>query len=194
VDTPLVETSSSKQHFSWRFAIFGAVGALLVSLPEIVQGNEIGPFFEGAFALLVVSLILLITAITNVRKRSLSVLVMLAIYCSLIWAFHRLSTDMRTTGRWFLEARDYKAQVLGLPEPHLGELKHVEWEGWGFAGAGDTIVYLVFDPNDALLSAAKSHSSGKFPGLSCPVVRVRRLEKYWYTALFYTDTDWNHCS
>jgi hypothetical protein len=190
----MVETSLPNKRFSWRFASFGIAGAVLVSSPEIIEGNEIGAFLVGALALAVISLALLIIGIANVRKRSLSVLAMLMIYCFSLWALHRVSTAMRTTGRWLVEAERYKSQVLGLPEPPPGQLKHVEWEGWGFPGAGDTTVYLVFDPSDALSTAARSRSSGKFPGLPCEVVRVRRLEKQWYTVLFYTDTAWNDCS
>ena len=90
-------------------------------------------------------------------------------------------------------SNDYKAEVLAQPSSTGASLKHVEWDGWGFVGSGDTVVYLVFDPNDSLAGAARTGSPGKFSGLPCEVLRVRRLENHWYTALFYTDTNWEHC-
>ena len=66
--------------------------------------------------------------------------------------------------------------------------------GWGFPGAGDTTVYLVFDPNNSLAAAAHSHAPGKYNGLPCEVFKVRRLEIHWYTVQFYTDTAWDDCA
>jgi hypothetical protein len=87
-------------------------------------------------------------------------------------------------------SRDYKAEVLAQKDSARGELKHVEWDGSGFPGAGDTTVYLVFDPTDALSAAAKSHRPGKFNGIPCEVSLVHRLESHWYAVRFYTDEWW----
>lgn len=78
------------------------------------------------------------------------------------------------------------------PSDSKGMLRHIEWEGWGFAGS-DTTIYLVFDPSDALSKAAGKAEPGKYPGLPCEVARVRQLDKHWYTVQFYTETDWDHC-
>ena len=69
----------------------------------------------------------------------------------------------------------------------------MEWEGWGFPGAGNTVVYLVYEPADALAAASRKHTPGKYNGLPCTVYAVHRLEANWYTVQFYTDTDWTHC-
>ena len=100
---------------------------------------------------------------------------------------------VRDAARWFLWSKSYKTEVLAQLDSARGELKHVEWDGWGFPGAGDTVVYLVFDPNDLLAMAAKNHRPGKFSGIPCEVPRVRRLEGHWYAVMFYTDTSWGHC-
>jgi len=71
----------------------------------------------------------------------------------------------------------------------VGELKHIEWDGWGWGGQ-DTTVYLVYDPADSLAAAAKGQKPGKFNGIPCEVLRVRRLESYWYTVQFYTNEFW----
>jgi hypothetical protein len=69
-------------------------------------------------------------------------------------------------------------------------LRHIEWDGWGWAGM-DTTVFLVFDPADSLSTAAKSHQPGKYNGLPCEVSRVRRLRSHWYNVQFYTDEYWD---
>jgi hypothetical protein len=99
--------------------------------------------------------------------------------------------EIRTNTRWFLWSKRYRAQVLATDAVN-GELKHIEWDGWGFAGE-DTTVYLVFDTSDSLLTGAENRSPGKFAGIPCKVPSVHRLEAHWYTVLFYTDTNWQHC-
>jgi hypothetical protein len=70
-----------------------------------------------------------------------------------------------------------------------GDLKHIEWDGWGWAGQ-DTTVYLVFDLADSLSNAARNQRSGKFDGIPCEVPVVKQLEKNWYLVQFYTDEWW----
>jgi hypothetical protein len=48
----------------------------------------------------------------------------------------------KTTARWLLWSRDYKSKVLSQPSSSSGDLKHIEWDGWGWAGM-NTAVYLV---------------------------------------------------
>lgn len=119
---------------------------------------------------------------------------MLAIYCVIAWAILSNYLVARSDARWILHSRKYKAEVLAQPSPADGYLKHIDWEGWGFRGAGDTDVYLVFDPSDSLSTATKGRFPGKPNGLPCNVVSVGRLESHWYFVLFYTDTSWNSCS
>ena len=90
--------------------------------------------------------------------------------------------------KWLLYRHGYKAEVLAQPSKN-GELNHIEWDGWGWAGQ-DTTVYLVFDPTDSLSAAAKSNQPGKFSGIPCEVPVVHRLESHWYTVQFYTDEFW----
>src|SRR6202035_4018692 len=92
------------------------------------------------------------------------------------------------TARWLARSRYYKSEVLAQPTA-VGELKHIEWDGWGGAGQ-DTTVYLVYDPTDSLVAAARDQKPGKFNGVPCEVFRVRRLESKWYTVQFYTDELW----
>ncbi len=99
--------------------------------------------------------------------------------------------DTRDALRWFFEGRFVKAEVLAQTSP-AHSLRHIEWEGWGFAGS-DTTVYLVFDPKNTLVAAATERISGKFGELPCEVYRVRKREDHWYTVQFYTETAWEDC-
>jgi hypothetical protein len=79
------------------------------------------------------------------------------------------SLELRTTIRWLLWSKDYKTKVLTQPNSAKGELKHIEWDGWGFPGAGDTVVYLVFDPDDSLSTEARAirrENSAAYPAKS----------------------------
>jgi hypothetical protein len=144
----------------------------------------------------IISLILLVIAVVlasfRQRLQSLSIFSMVVVYCAVSWLLFKNSAAIHTASRWMLESKSYKAQVLAQPNSINGELKHIEWDGWGWGG-NDTTVYLVFDPKDSLAAVAKSHSSGKFPGIPCEVPSVRRMEKHWYSVVFYTDTVWNDC-
>jgi hypothetical protein len=111
---------------------------------------------------------------------------MIVAYCAVSWALSLNAGVLQPIARWFLFSKGYKVQLLAQPESANGMLKHIEWDVWGFPGAGNTTVYLVVDPIDSLSLATKSHSSGKFAGIPCAVSRVRRLESHYYSALFYT--------
>jgi hypothetical protein len=118
---------------------------------------------------------------------------MLVTYWAVALPLFRNSFELHSTARWLFRAKDYKTEVLAQPEPGSVTLRHIEWDSWGLPVAY-TNSYLVFDPTDSLSRAARSHSPGKFSGIPCEVYRVRRLESYYYTVLFYTDTDWDHCN
>lgn len=98
----------------------------------------------------------------------------------------------RWRAKWLLDSGKYKAEVLDMPAKKDGSLRHVEWDGWGWAGM-DTTVYLVYDPENDLAQAARADRPGKYPGIPCEVPSVRKLANKWYTVLFYTNTDWEHC-
>lgn len=176
-----------------RLPVLVAAIVLLASLVFTVNGSDEGLFFEllavpCAFLLLI--LLALLQGLGKHWRRSLGVAGVLACYLGFSWGLLTRSADVRADVRWALFSRRYKAEVQSQPKPAEGELKHMEWDGWGFPAAGDTLVYLVFDPDNSLAGAAESGSPGKFRGLPCEVVRVSRLESEWYSVLFYTDTHW----
>ena len=173
--------------------MYGAVGATILALPQMIFGNDAGALFLTVTLTALIGLILVVVAFSKVRRHGIAVLSMICVFLALACALLRSSYYLHTTTRWLVHSQSYKTQLFAQAIPLDGNLKHIEWDGWGFAGAGDTTVYLVFDPNDSLAAAAKSQSPGKFSGLPCEVYRVRRLENDWYTVQFYTDTDWNSC-
>jgi len=121
----------------------------------------------------------------RVRLWYVAVAVLVVIAAFVLWNFQAVRTPIR----WFAWSHYYKTQVLAQPPSSTAELKHIEWDGWGWAGQ-DTTVYLVFDPTDSLSAAAKRNQPGKFNGLPCEVVLVRRLENNWYIVQFYTNEAW----
>jgi len=128
-------------------------------------------------------------------KRRVKVGLAIAIPALLVLAgYCVVSPNLRYPVRWIVKSKSYKAEVMASQQPQDGAFRHIEWDGWGGFGAGDTIVYLVFDPKDSLATAAQTGADGKFPGVPCEVYKVRRFEKDWYAVSFYTDTDWEHCS
>lgn len=123
----------------------------------------------------------------STRLLALSVFVVIA--SILVWNF----SEVKTEARWLLLSRRYKSEVFAQPTPTAGEFKHIEWDGWGWAGQ-DTTAYLVFDPTDSLSLAASTHHSGKFAGIPCEIPKVSRLERQWYVVTFYTNEDWGRCN
>ena len=177
----------------WRLLLWGTTATvLLCALDALLEPEALLYFFvvipAGALFLLVM---LMVSAISSRRRQYVPVALAMLIICGLIsFAFLKHQFVIRSAERWLLFSRYYKEDVLKQPVPQDGEFKHMEWDGWGFAGIGDTTVYLVFDPADSLAPAAKGHSAGKYQGLPCAVPEVDRLEKNWYAVVFYTDEEW----
>ncbi len=98
--------------------------------------------------------------------------------------FHS-AEPIRVEGRWLLRSSSYKSKLFTQDHSQPGGLRHIEWGGWGWAGS-DTNVYLVYDPSDQLGRADTTD-------LPCPAWQVHRLERQWYSVVFYTDESWEHC-
>jgi hypothetical protein len=167
----------------WRLSVYTVLGGLILF--------TIGPYDLSVIAYLfiasIVSMFLLTDAIGKRRRQSLLALVILwAVSAVLVQNY----SAIRDQGRWLVSSHGYKVKVLAQPNSATAEMKHIEWDVWGFAGAGDTTVFLVFDPTDSLSEAARNHHPGKFDGIPCEVSFVRRLERGWYAVRFYTDEYW----
>jgi hypothetical protein len=169
------------------------VAGIVVFSPLAITSSDLSGLLYFLVAVPAVSIVLGIWVFQRKGRSRLIVIATLFSYWLISGLIFRHFSEVRDGSRWLFQAKTYKASVLALPVPPNGDFRHVEWEGWGFAGAGDTTVYLVLDPSDSLSEPAKNHLSGKFAGVSCAVYRIHRLEKHWYTVAFYTDTSWGQC-
>jgi hypothetical protein len=140
----------------------------------------------------VVSFVLLRIAFRRKGGQRLAAVSMFIVFVVFTAILFTRFTDIRNASRWLTYARVYKAEVLSGSEPGGGQLRHAELEGWGFPGAGDTVVYVVFDPMESLAAPSKTRASGRFTGLPCDIFRIQRLENSWYAVQFYTGTDWDN--
>jgi hypothetical protein len=193
----MVENTVEDDRFHWLPALYAAVVALVIFLPISLYSSQWGAFLYLLGVIPIVSFVLLVIAIAfairRKPRRALAIIPALFAFWVVSWVLLRNDLPMRSELRWLWNSKAYKAQVLAQSAPVNGELRHIEWDGWGFPGAGDTVVYLVFAPNDSLTAPTRNHAPGRFSGIPCKVPGVHRLEKDWYTVLFYTDWDWNHC-
>jgi hypothetical protein len=187
----MVKNGGARERLNWRLPLYTAFATIVVCLLDALAESDAVLYF-----LLVVPVslfllaFLLLAAIGKKSRRCVSILSMLAVYWILSFALFKNHYAIRNAARWSLWSRRYKAEVLAQSAPANGELKHIEWDGWRFPGAGDTTVYLVFDPADSLAAAAKRHQPGKFAGIPCTVPLVSRMQNRWYALLFYTDERW----
>jgi hypothetical protein len=180
-----------RNRLNWRLVLFGTLATLLQCLLDALLESDGLLYFLVVIPLVSFVLIVLLVVATRSKKRlSLATLSMLVLFWLLSFLFIRNLFVIRNAARWALQSRHYKAEVLSQTDPPNGDMKHIDWDGWGFPGAGDTNVYLVFDPTDSLTAAVKNHQGTKYSGIPCRVPRVNRLERQWYAVMFYTDERW----
>jgi hypothetical protein len=181
-----------KDHFAWCFPLCVAGSGALTLFPLTVSSSDLSVIF---YALTTVPLVCLFFLIPSFKYRGKQRVAAVSAFSAFLIFTAILNThfvDIRDAVRWSVHGRAFRAEVLAQSDLTGASLRHVEWEGWGFAGS-DTTVYLVFDPTDTLAAAAKKRSSGKFGDVPCEVFRIRQREKEWYTVQFYTNTDWEYC-
>jgi hypothetical protein len=140
------------------------------------------------FAAVVSTLTLFVFGMLKKGRQRLAALLVVLIYVATAILVMRNYSLVRDHVRWLLMSGSYKSQVLAQFSGE--ELKHTEWDFWGFAGVANTATFLVFDPTDSLAGAADAAPPIKARGLPCEVFRVRRLDQQWYAVLLYTDTYW----
>ncbi len=187
--------SAEANRIDWRIA--GGVALWAVAAFGILLSADDFTFLVAYFlAGLTTTLLLFAFLVANAISKSgrglslLAALIVFWVVASILFVNYDAT---RTHARWLLWSRHFKQYVLAQPEPANGELRHIEWDAWGYAGA-DTEIYLVFDPTDSLASESRKRTSGKFSGIPCEVFRLHHLENHWFTARFYTDEEWDHCS
>jgi hypothetical protein len=188
------QTAQIGYRFEWRYSLYAAVVAVISFIAVICIDDFLG-FVHLLVVVPLVSIVFLGCAIFVAFKnrwKGAAIFVAVVVYATLSFVLYQNAFALRTTAWWFFDSRDYKTKVMAEPDSPDGLLKHIKWDSWGWATI-DTVAYLVFDPNDSLSMAADSHAPGKYPGLPCQVLRVRRMESHYYVVLFYTDQVWDSC-
>jgi hypothetical protein len=183
-----VQQTADSHMFARRMAICVVVSLVLIILSLTFAASDLGAVLCFGIAL-VSALALLAYCVANKGRQRLTALFILTAYIFAAILLRWNYSFVRDHVRWTLLSGGYKAKVLA--QPRSGELQHAKWDHLGgFAGIGNTAVYLVFDPTDSLAGAADALSPIKARGLPCEVVGVRRLNRQWYAVLFYSDTYW----
>jgi hypothetical protein len=174
--------SDQQNRIDWWLPFYAAAVALIVFLPILMfNGFDVTEmvyvFVFIPLGSLFFALVLLVTAFIKKATPSLTIFLMFPAYWAVSVLLFMNSAELRTRTRWLIHSNEFKSDLLAHSIPANGDLRHIEWDGWGWAGM-DTTEYLVFDPADSLAGAAKTHSKGKFPGIPCEVPRVHRLESH----------------
>lgn len=178
---------------NWRLILTVVLSGSLLLLSLIVYspyGDVLNILFISPIVCLICLLVMAASAVTKRSRLCFSALLTLVAFVAASGTLHIKHNTVRSSVRWLLWSQRYKAEVLAQQAPASGELRHMEWEATGFAGIANNTVYLVFDPTDSLSSASKGHSPGRYSGIPCEVLLVRRLESHWYSVWFYTDEVW----
>jgi hypothetical protein len=165
-------------------------GSIIWSI-KIAHWGDFGVFLILLLVYPITIVILLVLAALHWRQWHYG-LPALLIFLLLSWVIERDGYIVRAEFRWLAGSDTYKSELFAGQPASAGELRHIDWDGWGMAGQ-DTEAYLVFDPKNSLADAARHKVSGKVSGIPCPVWYVRRLEDHWYYAMFYTNTVWEYC-
>ena len=197
----MLESPTEAKGFSWRASLLAALAAILLyALFYVYPADSSLVLYPIIVAplLIVASIASLIYAAVKRNRRRLFVLlqalsVFWVISASLFVYEFRHEFEIRDAARWLVSSARFKREVLAQHTATNGELKSIDWDGWGMFSQ-DTEIYLVFDPSDSLAGPARSHSSGRFGGLPCKVQSVRRLEDHWYSVVFYTSETWGNCN
>jgi len=198
----MADSTPAASRFTWRMPLCAALIVIAVYVAMAFWAEDSEFFVSILFvapALVLVSLGFIIFAVTpGGRQSRLTLLstvpVLWLTVVAMFLLVQKYDFAMRTTTRWLIWSRKYKAEVMAETPSKPGYFRHIEWDGWGIVPAGDTTAYLVFDPSDSLSAAARSGRPGKYYGIPCEVPEVKRLEKEWYAVVFYTDEDWTHCN
>jgi len=199
----MVEPRMEPKQLNWRLPVYALVAAIIVMLSLFVYARD--PVLTYMFLIVPVVCLcclscLVLFAVAALRRRprqSPSMLFALVAFLVVSGAFLKAQSTLRPSLRWLVWSHRFKAEVLAQPNPANGELKHIEWDGWGGAPVGDWTAYLVFDPADSLSVAAKDHWSGsykRYKGIPCKVEAVRRLERHWYSVELGMNEWWDRCS
>ena len=195
-NTHMAKEKPELERFNWRAPSYVVAAASVVFLWLMVWSSDSSILYMLLIAPTICITILVALGVELIRKRprrALSILLTLVIFLAASVTLFWNEATLRPSLRWLLWSHSFKTEVLAQPTPANGELRHIEWDGWGGAPVGDWTAYVVFDPTDSLSAAAKSRSYGNFSGIPCNVSRVRRLESHWYSVELEVNQWWDRC-
>jgi hypothetical protein len=178
-------------HLDWRLLVAAALGAFATLPLAALDDNNTAGVLALAMSL-VICPILLVVAATRRGVRALSTFAVLLVYALFKYLTWQVEYDLHMEAKWLEHGQRYRSELASRERPPPGEFRHINWDGWGFVGIS-TEAFLVYDPDDTLAAAAATGAPGRYAGIPCAVQRVRRLEPHYYTALFYTDSEWTDC-
>jgi hypothetical protein len=177
---------------SLRIACSIAIAAIMADVFFVCWSPSFGIFILLLCVAPIVSLIFIALAIWAGRRTLIGLGSILLACLAATYVIGHSGDLLRSETRWWSARGTWKQRVLAQQEVP-GQLKHLDWDGWGFA-AQDTEVYLVYDPSDGLRNAIGTPTGKHGVGLPCDVWKVWRLEPHWYNVVFYTNTSWDSCS
>ena len=125
-----IKSNPSAWRLFWfvTLPVFVASFALAVSQPDTTFFLYL--FFAGPL-LLVLSAALLVYIVKG-QNRRISILT-LAVVSLVSWPSFVYQRQIRTAVRWSLWSRQYKNTLLAQQTSSETALKHMEWDGWGWA-------------------------------------------------------------
>ena len=141
----MLESLTDRDRFTWWFPLWAAGCAVITFFPLTISSSDDAVMLYVFVTVPVVSFVLLRIAFRRKGGQRLAAVSMFIVFVVFTAILFTRFTDIRNASRWLTYARVYKAEVLSGSEPGGGQLRHAELEGWGFPGAGDTVVYVVFD-------------------------------------------------
>lgn len=175
-----------------RIGSIAVLSALAIEIFYLCWSPEFDALSFVLYFLPIAAFVFVATALcartTTVLRRPIR---LFALYLIVTFAIGA-SASWRSEIRWSLARGIWKQRVLDQPELS-GQLKHLNWDGWGFIGQ-DTEVYLVYDSTDRLRNATTVDNGRHGIGLPCDVYQIRRLQPNWYSVTFFTNTGWDGCT
>jgi hypothetical protein len=162
--------------------------AIMVAFVLLLSCPDLGDIANLLIIVPLASIALIVLLVQGPAKTRLVCFALLSFYALTSWQMMKRWVEIRSDLRWVAGSRSWKDEVLRQPPVPGSGVKWVVWDGWGMF-AQDTDVYLVYSPDDRL----RQYSPANLAGLPCPVSRVQRLEKAWYSVTFYTDQEWDDC-
>jgi len=174
----------------------GAATALIASLLAVLLTSDIGTLlYLIAVAFLGIGFVGLSLGVGLRKGRHMSIraVVVFVAFLAVTAVVVLNQSHFRPQLFWLAWSHRYKSEVLATSARSNGEFKHIEWDGdgWGSGATGDWMSYVVFDPSDSLSAATKSDVPEKYSGIPCTVIRVRRLEKQWYSVVLDMNQFWD---